>query len=63
MTIYDNTTATGTKILNRLTFTTAGAAGSDTGLITFPQPIQFTVGISVGIAGTTPNMVGMLLVD
>lgn len=61
--VYDNTTATGTKILNRLTFATAGAAGSDTGLVTFPQPIRFTTGISVGITGTSPNMVGMVLVD
>lgn len=61
--IYDNTTATGTKILNRLTFATAGAAGSDTGLILFPQPVRFSVGVSVGVTGTSPNMVGMLLVD
>lgn len=61
--IYDNTTAAGTKILNRLTFPTAGAAGADTGLVLFPQPVRFTVGVSVGITGTTPNMVGMLLVD
>lgn len=61
--IYDNTTAAGTKILNRLTFATAGAAGADTGLVLFAQPVQFTVGVSVGITGTTPNMVGQILVD
>lgn len=59
VTVYDNTTATGTKILFSRTLGNA----ENTGLVLFPQGIKFTVGVSVGIAGTTPNTVGQILVD
>lgn len=58
ITIYDNTTAAGTKILTIITLaTTVG-----TGLVIFPQPIRFTVGISLSVA--TGTLTGsMVLVD
>lgn len=48
LTVYDNTTATGTKILARID---VGATGATTGLVLFPNPIQMTVGLSVILTG------------
>lgn len=59
VTIFDNTTAAGTKILVVLT---VAATTGDTTLIEFPFPIQFTVGISVLTSGGTLQT-GFVLAD
>lgn len=60
VTIYDNTTATGTKIL---TAVPVAATTGDTGLVMFPYPIQFTVGISVNVAGAGTMTVSYVVAD
>lgn len=59
VTFYDAVTAAGTKIL---TTVSVPATTGDTGLVVFPFPIQFTVGVSVAVAGST-LVVSLLLVD
>lgn len=59
VTIFDNTTAAGTKVLT--SFIVAATTG-DTGLVEFPYPIQFTVGVSVLTAGGTLST-GLILAD
>lgn len=58
-TIYDNTTATGTKILARVDI---AATGGTTGIVEFPNPVAFTTGISVAITGGN-LLVAWVLVD
>jgi hypothetical protein len=48
LTIFDNTTAAGTKILARID---VAATGGTSGLVLFPNPIQMTVGLSVTLTG------------
>lgn len=60
VTIYDNTTATGTKIL---TAVPVPATTGDTGLVMFPYPIQFTVGLSVNVAGAGTLTVSYVVAD
>ena len=59
VTIFDNTTAAGTKVLT--SFIVAATTG-DTGLVQFPYPVQFTVGISVLTSGGTLTT-GLILAD
>jgi hypothetical protein len=60
LTIYDNTTATGTKILAAIP---VAATTGDTGLVMFPYPIQMTVGLSVNLAGAGTLTVSYVVAD
>jgi hypothetical protein len=60
VTIYDNTTATGAKILYAVP---VPATTGDTGMVLFPYPIQFTVGLSVGVVGAGTLTVSYVIAD
>lgn len=60
VTIYDNTTAAGTKILAAIP---VAATTGDTGMVQFPYPIQFTVGISLAVVGAGTLTVSYVLAD
>lgn len=60
ITFYDNTTATGAKILTSLV---VPATTGDTGLVYFPYPIRFTVGLSVGVVGAGTLTVSYVVAD
>jgi hypothetical protein len=60
VTIYDNTTATGTKIL---TSVPVAATTGDTGMVMFPHPIRMTVGLSVNVAGAGTLTVSYVVAD
>lgn len=60
VTIYDNTTATGTKILAAIP---VAATTGDTGLVMFPHPIRFGVGLSVNVTGAGTLTVSYVVAD
>jgi hypothetical protein len=59
LTVFDNTTAVGAKILARID---VAATGATTGLVLFPNPIQLTVGLSVILTGGNLSY-GWILAD
>lgn len=62
ITIYDNTAASGTVIYADIAGATVDTVGSSN-TRTFTLPIRAVTGVTVSITGTTPNVLGSLLMD
>ena len=62
ITIYDNTAASGTVIYVDIAGATVDTVNSSN-TRAFTLPIRANTGVTVAITGTTPNVLGSLLMD
>lgn len=62
ITIYDNTAGSGTVIFQVIAGATVDTVGSSN-TYTFAAPVRAGIGTTVVLTGTTPNVLGSLLLD
>ncbi len=62
ITIYDNTAGSGTVIFQKIAGATVDTVGSSN-TFNFTQPVKALTGVTVVLTGTTPNVLGSLLLD